>query len=470
MYFPYVVLLFSLCSLVWGVGCEQSSIRFDTEVLLDEAHPVCFQDLTPQIDPICAEGFLLRIDHENDTDYCCEAGVVLPGGDGSGGQGKIEYCQTPSSCPAFYDFVPGLLGPDCQLNECAIAGYDTHPFTGECTCSCEEDSIPAEVTTALPQCPELPGLAFLRYRVDVGVGNTDVCIYEDTQSSEIIKLSVASSMCLQGFLQIDAGQDVCQSNAICPEGMLLQPDGMCTVCGSLCSSTETKIYAHSSLGLYAVDPNTLEVHFVGNFTGDFNSPISERMTDIAVSKNDEVFGLSERRIFSIDPQTAETVVLADLSGSGFLNGMSFVPDPNNGDEEILVAVSRAGRVYRIHTQTGDRTVIGAYGSGIRSDGDIVYVEGVGIMATVILDSQATETALASIDPMTFNATVLGTTNHVTIWGIGFWGNTLYGFDGDGNILGIDPETGESWVIKSVDTTWNGAGVTTRACVSGPLTP
>ncbi len=435
-----------------------------TEVLLDEAHSVCFQDLTRQADPTCAKGFILRVDHENNTDYCCEGGVVMPGGEGNGngGSGRIEFCQTPRSCPAFYDFVPGLSGSDCELNECATAGYDTHPFTGECTCSCEENAIPAEVTTTVPECPNVPGLAFLRYRIDGSLGNIDVCLYEDTQSSKITKLPVTNSMCLEGSLQINVDQDLCRSNAICPERMLLQPDGMCTACSSLCSSTETKIYAHSSSGLYTVDPNTLEVHFVGNFP--------ERIADIAISKNDEMFGLSGKKIFSIDPLTAETVVVTDLSNSGFLNGMSFVPDPNNGDEEILVAVSGTGIVYRINPQTGGHAVVGDYGSGIRSDGDIIYVEGVGIMATVTLTSQPTKTVLASIDPVTFRATIIGVTNHSVIWGLGFWADTLYGFDGSGNILGIDPETGRSWVIKSVDTTWNGAGVTTRACVSGPLAP
>ncbi len=219
----------------------------------------------------------------------------------------------------------------------------------------------------------------------------------------------------------------------------------------------TQIYSHSSTALYTVDPDTLVLTKVG----DFDTP--ETMADIAVDKDGNVFGLSHEQIFRINNETAAVDKLGNLDGSVSYNGMSFVPNPDNDEEEVLVAVSAGGEVSIIDPQTGSARVVGSYGSNIGSSGDIVYVQGFGTVATVFQNG-VSRTALASIDPITFRATIIGVTNHTGIWGIGFWGDTVYGFTSIGEIIGIDPETGSSWEIQKNNEKWYGAGVTTRALV------
>ncbi len=219
------------------------------------------------------------------------------------------------------------------------------------------------------------------------------------------------------------------------------------------------ILAHTDTSLFGMDTDTLEIQHIG----DFNT--GEIMTDIAVDSNGDVLGISFESVFRIDPNTAQVEKLSTLSGSSNYNGLSFVPNPNDSNQEILIAVAIGGVVRRIDPQTGDNTWTGDYGPLLTSSGDIVHVDGFGMVATVDDRTEGTTTALARIDPLSFSATIIGYTNHTGIWGLGFWGDTVYGFTRDNEIIGIDPQTGSSWNIKQTHgLSWFGAGVTTRALV------
>lgn len=219
------------------------------------------------------------------------------------------------------------------------------------------------------------------------------------------------------------------------------------------------VYAHSSTQLYRVDPDTLVVSIVGSFGWPSGS---DTMTDIAIDKDGNMVGISFSKVYAIDKDTAACTYLADLTE--MFNGLSYVPgvgpDPNL--PERLIGAANSGTVYEINPTTGQATVAGSYGGLLGSSGDIVSVRGLGTFATVT-DLSGTD-KLASIDPTTFRATIIGDTGFGSIWGLGFWGNKVFGFTDTRKFILIDVTTGQGTEVEPSSINWWGAAVTTSAPV------
>jgi len=221
------------------------------------------------------------------------------------------------------------------------------------------------------------------------------------------------------------------------------------------------IYANSYFNLYAVNPDTLEVTLIGPFGWPDGG--SDMMTDIAVDKDNNIYGISWGSLYRVDHDTAACTFLTNLDGQEF-NGLSFLPVGaiDQTGEEALVATGLAGALYKIDTTTGVSTLIGDYGGNYESSGDIVSVEGFGTAATV--KNGSTNDYLVHVDPTTGAATNIGSTGIPDIWGIGFWKNKVYGFVATNQFVTIDIHTGESTYISTGPENWTGAGVSTKAPV------
>jgi hypothetical protein len=219
----------------------------------------------------------------------------------------------------------------------------------------------------------------------------------------------------------------------------------------------TFVYAHTATTLYRVDPDTLAVTMVGDF-----SP-SVQMTDIAIDKTGLMIGLSFTDVYRVDPGTAQTT---HLSGglSGTFNGLSFIPATQIGQtgDDILVA-TRAddGMVFRVDPMTGGTTAIGNMG-GYSSSGDLVAVNGFGTVQTA---TGSSSDQLVRLAPNTFSATPIGSgTGFSQIWGIAFWKTKIFGFTNGGEFVLIDPTTGVGTLVQGNGPQWWGAAVTTMAPV------
>lgn len=218
------------------------------------------------------------------------------------------------------------------------------------------------------------------------------------------------------------------------------------------------VYAHSETALYRIDPDTLAVTEIGLFQWPNGA---DSMTDIAIDKTGRIIGVSFGSVYQVDEITAACTFLADLQGDTF-NGLSFVPDPLNPNLDILIGADQYGDVYQLDPQTGAQTLVGNYGGGYYSSGDIVSVVGAGTFATVTMDG-ATSDYLARIDPTDgYTATIVGDTGFDSIWGLGYWRNTVYGFTDANQFLLIDVNTGSATVEQAGAVQWWGAGVTTLA--------
>ncbi len=233
------------------------------------------------------------------------------------------------------------------------------------------------------------------------------------------------------------------------------------------------VYAHSGQTLYRIDTRTNQAIMIGAFT----NLGTQSMTDIAVDRNGVMIGVTLNKIFSVDTSTAACTLLASFTGTDNLTSLSFVPaNPAQPDgPEVLVAATDTGAVIRIDVSgsTATSTVIGDYGQSggmdVISSGDIVYVRGFGTVATVDVGATGGQDYLATIDPTSgWQATVIGTgTGFDKIFGVAFWGGTLYGFadSGAGNggaFVRLDRQTGAGTLIEAGTIRWFGAGVTTEA--------
>ncbi len=250
----------------------------------------------------------------------------------------------------------------------------------------------------------------------------------------------------------DASSDAPQDMAI---GDLVEPDGF--VLG------ESVVYAHGATALYGVDPVSLAVTKIADFT--FPGIEDDRLTDLAVDRDNLMIGISRDNVYRVDPKTGECTLLSALSdGNDHFVGLSFVT-PDDGGDDFLVGIDKAGgQVDQIDPGTGKSTPIGDFGAGLLASGDIVSVKNFGTVATVIDDTNPTD-FLARVDIKTGRATIIGDTGYSDIWGLGYWQGTLYGFTKDAEFISIDVKTGAGTLI-SADTgeAWRGAGVTTSAPV------
>lgn len=223
---------------------------------------------------------------------------------------------------------------------------------------------------------------------------------------------------------------------------------------------DDKVYAHSAQTLYEVDPNDLTVTTVGNF-GWPGGSIGEQMTDIALDEDGNMIGISFYRVYRVDKYTAQCTYLADLQDT--FNGLSFVEGVGIDPGPALVGATLSGGWYEIDPDTGASTLIGNYGGGMGSSGDIVFVRGAGAFATVTHPSYSTD-VLVEVMPNSGQAVVIGETGFNEIWGVAYWAGQVFGFTNAGQFILIDVTTGQGTLVESSTASFWGAGVTTVAPV------
>lgn len=221
-----------------------------------------------------------------------------------------------------------------------------------------------------------------------------------------------------------------------------------------------RVYAHTSLALFTIDPRTLGYTQVGAFRWPTRVP--DEMTDLAINAAGEAWGVTFTGLYRVDLATAECTYVAPLGGS--YNGLAFVPAGESGAEEVLVATDRGGGMYRVDTTTGATQLIGSFGYAIGSSGDIVAGGDGETFATVIdLETGDAEVEyLARIDPVTGRATRIGPTGVRRTWGIGHWRSSVYGFTADGALVSFDVTTGRATELDRSLLSWTGVAVTYAA--------
>jgi hypothetical protein len=197
------------------------------------------------------------------------------------------------------------------------------------------------------------------------------------------------------------------------------------------SGEVNEVFGHSADSLFRLDPKTNNVTEVGPFSGCNGSII-----DIALDEASTLYAVSFSALFIVDKTNAKCTQIA--TGS-YPNSLSFVPkgtvDPA---VEALVGYEDANYV-RIDTKTGAKTTIGALGGGLRSSGDIVSVKGGKSYLTVKGTGSTCNTndCLVEVDPATGKLVKnWGSIEHNNVFGLSFWGGSVYGFDDTGELFEV----------------------------------
>lgn len=186
------------------------------------------------------------------------------------------------------------------------------------------------------------------------------------------------------------------------------------------------VYAHSASTLYKLDPETLEVEVIGDFSN------CSSIVDIALDKDSNLYGTSFNGLYKIDSATAACTLIA--SGS-YPNSLSFVPvGVLDNSREVLVAYE-GSQYISIDVATGEIKNIGSIGGGYASSGDVVSVEGGGTFLTA--NGPGCNDCFVQIDPAT-GAMIndWGSLDFQSVFGLAYWGGTAYGFDDTGAAFAI----------------------------------
>jgi len=253
------------------------------------------------------------------------------------------------------------------------------------------------------------------------------------------------------------------------DDMPSQPDAASDVDAPLPTDT-SRVYAHSDATLYRLDNRTFAATQIGSMTG-----LDADLLDLAIDQHDKIVGTTATNLWSINVQTGAATLIKALTGDARgLTSLSYVPDPNPANPDILVSANGQGQVFQIDPTTGTATLLGSYGTApggalIKSSGDLFGVRGYGIFATVDVENETID-YLARIDPTTWKATIIGATGYDHVYGLGYWGGKIYGFvddgfmAGSGKVIEIDPTTGAGTMLSAANVRWFGAGVATDAPV------
>ncbi len=274
----------------------------------------------------------------------------------------------------------------------------------------------------------------------------------------------------------------------------------------------TVIYAHTDNELYELDPTTKKVTLVGPFQaeGTLGS-----VTDLAVTKNDEIWVNTTRAIYRVSslPKAGDPVHLdhvADFPGDINVYALAFTPEGALEAGESLIAGDGDGAIHVIDQKTGSARKLGGFGDVRSGDpapkdarvwtlsGDLVFykvgnaVKGLATLRACGVDRNAnpikcdtTNDVLAEVDMVALRDAftskkyrnlrkqILGGGTRVgRLYGMGAWGDRVYAFAR----AQTDPQAVAAQLIEvsgsgtgtpleafpDISYGWSGAGVTTRA--------
>jgi len=231
-------------------------------------------------------------------------------------------------------------------------------------------------------------------------------------------------------------------------------DPSCTTAPACCTrsdggTVDGTIYAHSATDLYVVSPSGWTVTRIGAFAN------GDQITDLAVTPNGNVYGISYDTLYSINKTTGRATLVAGLTG-GANNGMTFI---SRGD---LLAADTAGAVKQINPMTGAVTPRGSFGSNLSSSGDLVAVANgtmYGVSSTTAGGGSASgNNVLIRVDQNTGVATVVGPIGYGDVWGLAYVNAKVIGFTTAGQIIQIDPATGAGTLLATRPVVFWGAGM------------
>ncbi len=211
------------------------------------------------------------------------------------------------------------------------------------------------------------------------------------------------------------------------------------------------MYVHTADLLYVMDDATLSLTLIGSF----NAPGGDGITDVAVTPDGTLYGISQTKLYEIDQGTGQATYVADVPGVSNV-GLTFLPDGT------LLATDQSGGVRRIDPTNGMVTEIGAFGGGYATAGDLVAVAD-GTMYAISdegpVGDEFTNNVLLTVDTSTGMAAPVGQIGFGGVFGCAYANGHVYAFTRDGYVIEIDRLTGTGTLRRTYPVAFWGAGVT-----------
>jgi subtilisin family serine protease len=154
------------------------------------------------------------------------------------------------------------------------------------------------------------------------------------------------------------------------------------------------------------------------------------ITDIAFTPDGGLYGISEDRLYRINPLTAASVEVGPLRVRG---ANALVSDPSGR----LIAATTEGQILSVDRFSGEAAVIGTLGGTLRSSGDLAFSSDGTLYGTV---EGAQSDLLIRIDLSTGRGTTIGQIGFRSVYGLAF--------DANGTLLGgVNGGTQPSQLIR-----------------------
>jgi hypothetical protein len=363
-----------------------------------------------------------------------------------------------------WDPVPAFVGDGEDAPDVPTDG-DAHPEGTETTDPAADDGPESDVNLCELPCDD--GIACTEDRCEPATG----CVFEAVHERCDDGIDCTRDRCVTGAGCVSTADDaLCSDGADCTLDRCDTAAGGCThatrdeLCAdgidctedlctpfSGCSSTPVdarcgpgercdpacrgcildvapagRFLAHSEASLYQVDPSVPASLYIGE--------IGYSVTDIAVTTDNMLWGITYGALISIDYCTGVGAYIGDVGSTATLNALVSAPGG------ALFAADAQGDVWRVNPATGRGTLIGNYGTGLSSSGDLAYGPDGRLYGTVFASWSPTDLLIA-VDPASGRATLVGDTGFDDVFGLAVLAGVLYGLTADGFLITLDMTSG-----------------------------
>jgi len=198
----------------------------------------------------------------------------------------------------------------------------------------------------------------------------------------------------------------------------------------------TRIYVSTTSGeLHAVDPATMATQLIGTVDG------APSLDGISFGVDGNLVAITgDDDLLRIDPTDASVLSSVNMAENHEYWGLTVVPAGELGPSaKILAATNDTASLYEVNTD-GSLTLIGPFGNSLSVAGDIAWVPGVGLFASVD-GNNCSGTCIASVSATTGAATMLAMTGPGDMWALAAFNGELWAVGGSSDAYRVNQTSG-----------------------------
>ena len=169
-------------------------------------------------------------------------------------------------------------------------------------------------------------------------------------------------------------------------------------------------------------------------TGARKGSTGAELTDITF-RGKTLYAISFTDLYRLNTATGAGHHIGSL-GLGTANALVTQPKTNT-----LYGADEYGDFFKINQKTGHATVVGTFGGGLGSAGDLTFYDG--RLYASVTESGSADSFLAIFNVRTGAAKIVGNTGYPSVWGLVTGSGALYGATDGGLFLIISPSTGRA---------------------------